>query len=277
MTRTMIPTMIPAMTGPSPLRIRTVIRRHWLVLWRSPHRWFEIAFWPVMDVILWGSLGAFVAQENPTSRATTPFLLAGIVLFWTFTQVQMTMATTVMEETWTRNLLNVLTTPVTATEYMVGTAVFGLAKLALCLATLTVTTASLYGFDLSRIGWTVIPVAAILVVNGWAVAFVVIGLILRFGQSAEILTWGINYIVLAVSGVFFPAAALPAGLGAVAALLPTTHAFAAARVVLDGQGVPWGSLATGAAGTVVVLVLSLAFCGRMLTVFRARGFVTRYS
>jgi ABC-2 type transport system permease protein len=261
----------------SALRIRTVIRRHWLVLWRSPHRWFEIAFWPVMDVILWGSLGAFVAQENATSRAATPFLLAGIVLFWTFTQVQMTMATTVMEETWTRNLLNVLTTPVTAGEYMVGTAIFGLAKLALCLATLTVTTVTLYGFDLSRIGWTVIPVATILVVNGWAIAFVVIGLILRFGQSAEILTWGINYIVLAVSGVFFPAAALPVGLGAVAALLPTTHAFAAARAVLDGQGVPWGSLATGAVGTVLVLGLSLAFCARMLTVFRARGFVTRYS
>jgi ABC-2 type transport system permease protein len=187
------------------------------------------------------------------------------------------MATTVMEETWTRNLLNVLTTPVTAGEYMVGTAIFGLAKLALCLATLTVTTVTLYGFDLSRIGWTVIPVATILVVNGWAIAFVVIGLILRFGQSAEILTWGINYIVLAVSGVFFPAAALPVGLGAVAALLPTTHAFAAARAVLDGQGVPWGSLATGAVGTVLVLGLSLAFCARMLTVFRARGFVTRYS
>lgn len=261
----------------SGLRIGTVIRRHWLVLWRSPHRWFEIAFWPVMDVVLWGSLGTFVAQQNSASRATTPYLLAGIVLFWTFTQVQMTMATTVMEETWTRNLLNVLTTPVTPVEYMLGTAVFGMAKLALCLGTLTVTTIALYGFDLSAIGWSVIPVAAILIVNGWAVAFVVIGLILRFGQSAEILTWGINYIVLAVSGVFFPVAALPLGFGALAGWLPTSQAFAAARSVLDGHPAPVAALLTGTAGTVVVLALSVAFCARMLTVFRTRGFVTRYS
>ena len=34
------------------LRIKTVVRRQSYVLWRAPHRWFDIAFWPLMDVIL---------------------------------------------------------------------------------------------------------------------------------------------------------------------------------------------------------------------------------
>lgn len=259
------------------LRIKTVIKRHWLVLWRSPHRWFEIAFWPVMDVVLWGSLGAFVAQENDTSRAATPYLLAGIILFWTLTQVQMTMATGVMEETWTRNLLNVLTTSVTPAEYISGVAVFGLAKLVLALVTLTAMTVGLYGFDLGAIGWAVIPIVTLLVFNGWAVAFLVVGMILRFGQSAEILTWGINYVVLAISGVFFPVEALPGFLQPIARILPTTHAFGAARDVLDGSGIPWDRLAFSTAGTAVFLVGSLFFAGHMLRVFRGRGFVTRYS
>jgi ABC-2 type transport system permease protein len=259
------------------LRIRTVIKRHWLILWRSPHRWFEIAFWPVMDVVLWGSLGAFVAQENSTSRAATPYLLAGIVLFWTLTQVQMTMATSVMEETWTRNLLNVLTTSVTPAEYLAGVAVYGLAKLVLALGTLMAMTIGLYGFDLSAIGWSVIPIVTLLVLNGWAVAFLVVGLILRFGQSAEILTWGINYVVLAISGVFFPVEALPGLLKPIANVLPTTHAFGAARDVLDGGGVPWDRLAYSSIGTAVFVGGSLVFAGYMLRVFRARGFVTRYS
>ena len=38
----------------------TVVRRHAYVLWRSPHRWFDIVVWPLFDVLLWGSLGAFV-------------------------------------------------------------------------------------------------------------------------------------------------------------------------------------------------------------------------
>lgn len=259
------------------LRVRTVIKRHWLVLWRSPHRWFEIAFWPVMDVVLWGSLGAFVAQENDTSRAATPYLLAGIVLFWTLTQVQMTLATGVMEETWTRNLLNILTTSVTPAEYIAGVAAFGMAKLALALGTLTAMTIGLYGFDLTALGWSVIPIVVLLILNGWAVAFLVIGLILRYGQSAEILTWGINYVVLAISGVFFPVEALPRFIQPIANILPTTHAFGAARDVLDGDGVPWDRLAVSTVGTAVFVAGSLVFAAHMLRVFRARGFVTRYS
>lgn len=259
------------------LRIRTVIRRHWLVLWRSPHRWFEILFWPVMDVVLWGSVGAYMSLQSPSSRAATPFLLAGIVLFWTLTQVQMTMSTGVMEETWSRNLLNVLATPVKPVEYLLGVAAFGLAKLVLALATLTATTVLLYGFDLRAVGWSVIPIVALLIVNGWAIGFLVVGLMLRFGQSAEILTWGLNYVVLAVSGVFFPVAALPALLRPLSQLLPTTHAFAAVRGVLSGLGVPWADLTLSALGTAAFLAGSLAFCAWMLRVFRTRGFVTRYS
>jgi len=259
------------------VRVGAVIRRHWLILWRSPHRWFEIAFWPVMDVILWGSLGYFISQENEASRASIPYLLAGLMLFWTLTQVQMTGSTTFMEETWTRNLLNVLTTPVKPLDYLAGTSVFGLAKLFLTLLTLTTTTIILYGFDLRAVGWSVIPIVTLLVLNGWALALVVIGLILRFGQSAEILTWGLNYVVLAISGVFFPVEALPAGLRQVAKVLPTTHAFAAARDVLDGNGVPWGRLGVSLVGTVAGLVLATWFGATMLKLFRSRGFVTRYS
>jgi ABC-2 type transport system permease protein len=62
-----------------------------------------------------------------------------------------------------------------------------------------------------------------------------------------------------------------------AGALPTTHAFAAARAVLDGATVPWSRLGLAAFGTVVFLGLSIWFGAAMLTVFRTRGFVTRYS
>jgi ABC-2 type transport system permease protein len=228
-------------------------------------------------VILWGSLGVFVAQENETSRAGVPYLLAGLVLFWTLTQVQMTGATAFMEETWTRNLLNVLTTSVKPAEYLTGIGFFGLIKLVMTLLTLTITTIFLYGFDLSAIGWAVIPIVALLVANGWAIALIVVGLILRFGQSAEILTWGLNYVMLAISGVFFPVEALPRALQGFASALPTPLAFGAARQVLDGGAVPWSSLGVSTIGTVIFLALSAWFGALMLSVFRTRGFITRYS
>jgi ABC-2 type transport system permease protein len=259
------------------VRIRAVIQRHWIVLVRSPHRWFEISFWPVMDVLLWGALGVFIAKQNASSQSTTPYLLAGITLFWTFTQAQFSIALGVNEETWTRNILNVFTTPVKEVEYLAGIAIFGLLKLFLCLVTLSAATALLFGFDLSEVGWSAVPIVALLVINGWALGLVAVGLVLRFGQSAEILIWGLNYIFLAFSGVFFPSTSLPPGFRQVSAVVPTSSLFAAMRKSLDGGGIAWGSLGVSAVASFVLLLLSAAFAVRLLRVFRARGFVTRYS
>ena len=107
----------------------------------------------------------FVAQQDSGSQAGTAYLLAGIVLFHVLFQVQITATTGVMEETWTRNLLNVLTTPVTELEYVVAIGVFGLLKCLLAMGALTVTTIVLFGFDLSQVGWAVVPVAGILILE----------------------------------------------------------------------------------------------------------------
>ena len=260
------------------LRIKTVVRRHAYVLWRAPHRWFDIAFWPLMDVILWGSLGTYVAsQSGPDSTTSATYLLAGIIMFHVLFQSQIAVATGFMEETWSRNLLNVLTTPVTEVEYVAGTAAFGFVKLALALTTLTLTALGFFGFRLSSIGWSLVPIAAILVLVGWGIGIAGIGVILRFGQGAEVITWGSNFILMALSGVFNPVEALPAVLQPIARLLPSTHAFNALRTVLAGDPLPWSEIRSGLLGSVVFVVLGFAYSARMLRTFRKRGYVTRFS
>jgi ABC-2 type transport system permease protein len=258
-------------------RVRTVIRRHVYVLWRAPHRWFDIAFWPLMDVILWGSLGTYVATSGVDAQATAPYLLAGIIMFHVLFQSQIAVATGFMEETWSRNLLNVLTTPVTEIEYVAGTAVFGFAKVLLALATLAVTSFVFFGFGLGEIGWAIIPIAAILVVVGWGVGIANIGLVLRFGQGAEILTWGSNFVLMALSGVFNPVESLPGPLQPIARVLPSTLAFDALRDVLAGEPLPLGNVVLGFIGSIVFLAAGTAFTVAMMRTFRRRGFVTRFS
>ena len=258
-------------------RIRVVVRRHVYVLWRAPHRWFDIAFWPLMDVILWGSLGTYVARQSETSGAAAPFLIAGIMMFHVLFQSQIAVATGFMEETWSRNLLNVLTTPVTEIEYVAGTALFGLAKVLLALTTVSLTALGFFGFHLSTIGWSIVPIAAVLVIVGWAVGIANIGLVLRFGQGAEIIAWGSNFILMALSGVFNPVGALPGPLQPVARVLPSTHAFTALRAVLDGRPLPGAEIRTGLIGALVMVAVGFAFSAWMLSIFRRRGLVTRFS
>jgi ABC-2 type transport system permease protein len=118
---------------------------------------------------------------------------------------------------------------------------------------------------------------AILLMAGWAISLFVVGLMLRFGNGAEALAWGIMFVVMPLGGVFYPVEALPAFIQPISALLPTTHAFAAGRQLIDGGPMPWGELALAAVGTVVATAAALAFLAWMLRVFRRRGYVTRYT
>lgn len=261
----------------SPLRVRTVVRRNYYVLFRNPARWFDIAVWPVFDVILFGSLGAFVNSQSPGTRASAPFLLAGIMLFHVLFQSQVGIATGFMEETWSRNLLNLMTTPLTEVEYAAGLAVYSFTKTILAMASISIVALAFYGFGLGAVGWSLVPIVGVLLLVGFAVALVNIGLMLRFGQSAEIFTWGINFMLLAISGVFNPVDALPGFVQPLARVLPTTFVFDAARRVLDGAAIPWDVVVRGLTGSLVAVALAFWFVVRMLATFRRRGFVTRFS
>jgi ABC-2 type transport system permease protein len=121
-----------------------------------------------------------------------------------------------------------------------------------------------------------VPIVALLLVVGWSVGMIVIGLILRVGQGAEILAWGLLAMLMPLSGIFYPVTALPGILQPIGRVLPLTHIFAAARSVLDGNALPWDELGIAAVGALVLAVASVWFVVRMLAVFRARGYISRY-
>jgi ABC-2 type transport system permease protein len=262
------------------LRVWAVARRHAYVLRRSPHRLFDVTVWPIVDTILFGSLGVyFVHQGGPASagQAGAAYLLSGIVLWHVVYQAQIAVSTGFMEETWSRNLLSLMVTPLKELELVAGIALFGLIKLVMGVGMVALAAFALYAFDVTRLGLGLLPVIAILLMGGWAIALVVVGLILRFGNGAEALAWGIMFVVMPLGGVFYPVEALPGILRPVSALLPTTHAFAAGRELIDGGPMPWDQLALAAVGTLVVTAGALGFVAWMLRLFRRRGYVTRYS
>jgi ABC-2 type transport system permease protein len=259
------------------LRVRTVVRRLRYVFTRTPDRWFLVTVFPFIDVILFGSIGRSVAEGGGAAHSSAPYLLAGIMLNHFLFQTEVSLATGFLEEAWSRNVLNVMATPLREVEYLVALALFSLARLSGALVTVSLAALLFYSFGLAQLGPGVALVGLALVLCGWALGLAMIGLLLRFGQSAEIFIWATSFLVLALSGVFNPIHAIPGPLQPVAKALPTTYAFEAGRKLLDGQAMPWGDLGGAAGGGLVALVVAGWFVTRMLATFRSRGFVTRYS
>jgi len=154
---------------------------------------------------------------------------------------------------------------------------FGMVKLFMGLAVVSLTALAFFAFNVTDLGIGVIPVAAVLLLAGWLIALFVIALVLRFGTGAEALAWGILFVVMPLSGVFYPIAALPWLLRPVAEALPTTHAFIAGRALFDGRGLLWGELGIALVLCVVMGAVILVFLARMLWTFRARGYISRYT
>jgi ABC-2 type transport system permease protein len=262
--------------GKSWLRIRAVARRHAYVLIRSPHRLFDVTLWPLVDVLLFGSLAVFVGDGDASgAQKASAYLLAGIVLWHIVYQSQIALSTGFLEETWSRNLLNLMVTPVREVEYVAGVALFGCVKLAMGVGIMVIGALAFYSFDTWDLGPGLLPIAATLLVVSWAISMFVIGLILRYGAGAEALAWGAMFILLPLSGVFYPIESLPDLLQPIAKLLPTTHAFAALRDLVDGDGTNWAQIGIAAISSVVMLLLSLVYVTQMLKLFRRRGYITR--
>jgi ABC-2 type transport system permease protein len=259
-------------------RIAAIAKRHLYVLRRSPHRTFDVVVWPAVDTLVFGSIGVFATQRAQGGAPQVAlYLLAGVVLWHVVYQSQIALSTGFLEETWSRNVLNLMVTPMREWEYVAGVALFGLLKIVAGVGAVALVCWFAYAFSIGSIGMGLLPVAALLMSCGWAIALVVIGLVLRFGAGAEALAWGIMFAFMPLSGVFYPVSALPPALQPVAQVLPTTHAFTVGRAYASGEATNWHELGLAVAGTAGLCVVALAFLTWMLRIFRSRGYVTRYN
>jgi ABC-2 type transport system permease protein len=144
-----------------------------------------------------------------------------------------------------------MVTPIREVEYVAGVAMFGMLKLCIGVGLLAIGAFVFYSFDVSTLGFGVIPIAAVLLMVGWCISLLVIGIVLRFGTGAEA-PRGVMFGALPL-GVFYPVDAPPDG----ASRCPSrTDDARFRRAAVSWTGTPdWGWLGGPAAETVVLAVL----------------------
>lgn len=204
-------------------RVSAVVRRHVLVQVRNPGHRFLLLILPVVDALLFSSIGVAFGQDD---RAVE-ILVVGILLFHVIWQLTLSGSLGFLEEVWSRNVLNLWTTPLTESEY--------------------------------------------------GLALLVTGLVLQFGETAEVFSWGLLVLLMPLSGIFYPPEALPGVLQPVAQVIPLTRIFEATRESLLHGTVQWVDLGLGAAGSLVCVGLGAWFVRRQLRRFREQGWITRFS
>ena len=261
------------MSGPSSgRRIWGLMYRHLALYRRSWPRVLELIYWPVLQMVVWGFVTAYLAGvQNNVASVAAGVLLGGVLLWEVAIRSQMGFAISFLEEVWSRNLGHVFVSPLRPMELVA--ALVGMSALRMFAGVLPAVGLAwvLYGFGLWTVGPVVVLFFAGLMMMGWAVALAVTALILRHGAGAEPLAWSVLFGLTPFAAVFYPVSVLPGWLQPVAMVVPASHVFEGMRGVLLEGTIAWGHLAAAFGLNLVWLAGAVALFLRQFQAARERG------
>jgi len=223
---------LAALQGISPGRIGAMILRYWYLLLSSWPRLLELMYWPVLQVVTWGFLQTYIAQ-NANFFARAGGTLIGAVILWDILfRGQLGFSISFLEEMWARNLGNLMMSPLKPIEFLIALMVMSLIRLAIGVIPMIVLALALFHFNIFNLGLPLIAFFCNLIFTSWAVGIFVSGLVLRNGLGAEGIVWTLMFALLPLACVYYPARVLPPWLQHVAWSLPPTYVFEGMRALL---------------------------------------------
>ena len=248
----------------SPRRIGAMVLRHWYLLRSSWPRLFDLMYWPAVQMVMWGFLQTYVMQSSGTLTRAAGTFIAAVMLWDILFRGQLGFSISFLEEMYARNLGNLMMSPLRPFEFIAALMIMSVIRLAIGIVPVSLLAIAFFGFNLWSLGLALALFIVNLFLTGWAVAIFVAGLLLRNGLGAETMAWGIMFLLLPFTCVYYPVDVLPGWLQTVAWTLPPTSVFEGMRalvvehtfrgdLMIRAFALNLGALAIGVAGFMQLL------------------------
>ncbi|MEE4376554.1 MAG: ABC transporter permease [Candidatus Competibacteraceae bacterium] len=223
------------MSGFSVQRIGAMVLRYVYLLRSSWPRVLELAYWPTVQVVLWGFITQFFATDSALLSHAGGILLSGVLLWDVLFRGQLGLSVVFFEELHSRNLGHLFVSPLRPIELIGSLMTISLIRTLIGVGTAALLAIPLYGFSLFELGLPLLGFFTNLMVMGWAIGLVVTALVLRHGVGAESIAWVAVFAIAPISAVYYPVAILPDWMQALAWLLPSSYVFEGMRTILLEQ------------------------------------------
>jgi len=256
-------------------RVGALLLRYLLLIRRDYSRVVDLAYWPLLDIVVWGLFTFFLWRAQMQVPNVLAMLLGGAILWNVFLRAAQDVSVCFLDDVWARSVVTIFASPLTFAEFGTAVMLVGLVKVVMSLAVMGLAAWVLYAFNLTVLGWALVPFAGNLVLFGWTLGLIAFAIILRFGGRWQILAWSLPFVVMPVSCVFYPLAVLPPALQAVALAMPATHVFEGMRTVLLEQRMAWDQLAWACALNLGYLALAAALVALALRIALERGLLPK--
>lgn len=256
-------------------RINAVVYRHLSLYKRSITRLMEIVYWPVLDLLVWGFVTVYLQRYQKALPFYVSFFIGSLILWDIFFRAQQGISLSFLEEVWSRNLLNLFVSPLTPAEFIMGTLLVSLIKVITTFLVTFCLASVFYSYNIFSLGAPLFLFLLNLILMGWAIGVITTGAILRFGQEAEVLAWGLAFLFQPVSAVFYPVSVLPHALQRIAWWIPASHTFESMREVIQKGVFPVKEMGLALGLNGLYILISISFFSWMLKQVREKGLLLK--
>lgn len=218
----------------APHRVGAMVLRYLYLLRSSWTRLLELIYWPAVQLFVWGFLQFYIAQNSGFFARVSGVFIAGVLMWDVLFRGQLGFSVSFLEEMWSRNLANLMISPLRPIEFVAALMIMSIVRLAIGMVPVTFLAIAFFGFNLYGLGLALAAFFLNLILTSWAVGIVVSGVLLRNGMGAESLAWTLMFVLMPLTCVYYPVSVLPDWLQVISWVLPPTYVFEGMRaLVLD--------------------------------------------
>jgi ABC-2 type transport system permease protein len=219
----------------APHRIGAMVLRYVYLLRSSWTRVLELIYWPAVQLFVWGFLQFYLAQHSGFFARAAGVFIAAVLMWDVLFRGQLGFSVSFLEEMWSRNLSNLMISPLRPIEFVGALMVMSLIRLAIGMVPVTLLAIAFFGFNLYSLGFALAAFFLNLILTSWTVGIVVSGVLLRNGMGAESLAWTVMFVIMPLTCVYYPVSVLPDWLQVIAWMLPPTYVFEGMRALIMEQ------------------------------------------
>lgn len=252
-------------------RVGAMVLRHAYLMRGSWPRLLEIAYWPIVSMVIWGFITQYLATSSHVVAQAGGLFLGAVLLWDVLFRGNLGLSLSFMEEMWSRNLGHLSVSPLQPGELIVALVTMSLIRTIIGVLPAAVLAIPLYHYSIFSMGLPLLSFFALLMMSGWAIGMAVSALVLRYGLGAESLAWVVVFGLAPISGIYYPVAVMPDWLQYVAFAFPPAHVFEGMRAVLFGHGFHVGHFLAAAGLAMLYLGGAALFFLHIFHVARVKG------
>lgn len=252
-------------------RVGAMVLRYGYLMRGSWPRLLELAYWPAMQMILWGFITQFFVTNSSWVAQASGILLAAMLLWDVVFRSQLGVSVVFFEELYSRNLGHLFASPLRPYELVIALLIISMIRTLIGVGGAALLAIPLYHYSIFSMGLPLLAFFVNLMVMGWAIGLLVGGLVLRYGLGAENLAWVAIFAIAPVSGIYYPIAVLPPWLQPLAWMLPSSHVFEGMRALLIAQQFRLDLLVHAVLLNIVYLGIGIAAFLGIFHIARRRG------